>query len=76
MLANEEGHAAVRDLIDRIDVDVSREGEIHLVYLEHAKAVERIVHDRGRHFDPLLVDAFLRCAPDFARIQANHRDAD
>ena len=43
---------------------------------EHAKAVERIVHDRGRHFDPLLVDAFLRCAPDFARIQSTHRDAD
>jgi general secretion pathway protein D len=40
VLANEEGHAAVRDLIERIDVDVSQEGEIHLVYLEHAKAVE------------------------------------
>jgi putative two-component system response regulator len=43
---------------------------------EHAKAVERIVADRGKHFDPLLVDAFLRCAPDFSRIQATHRDLD
>ncbi|MEQ1501490.1 MAG: type II secretion system secretin GspD, partial [Myxococcota bacterium] len=40
VLANDDGHSAVRDLIARLDVDVSQEGEIHVVYLEHAKAEE------------------------------------
>ncbi|MEZ4236790.1 MAG: type II secretion system secretin GspD [Myxococcota bacterium] len=40
VLANEDGHQAVRDLVARLDVDVSQEGEIHVVNLEHAKAEE------------------------------------
>jgi putative two-component system response regulator len=40
-------------------------------YLEaylHDRAVATIAEERGRHFDPLLVDRFLAIAPSFARI--------
>ena len=33
---------------------------------DHEEAVRRIVRDRGAHFDPVLVDVFLRCHWDFA----------
>lgn len=32
---------------------------------DHEEAVRRIVRDRGLHFDPVLVDAFLECHEDF-----------
>ena len=41
VLANEEGHDAVDDLISKLDVDadpLSSRSQIHVVYLEHAKA--------------------------------------
>lgn len=34
----------------------------------HAEASRRIVADRGAHFDPVIVDAFLACRRDFATI--------
>jgi HD-GYP domain-containing protein (c-di-GMP phosphodiesterase class II) len=34
----------------------------------HDRAVGTIADERGRHFDPLLVDRFLAFAPSFARI--------
>ncbi len=34
----------------------------------HDRAVATIADERGRHFDPLLVDRFLAIAPSFARI--------
>jgi general secretion pathway protein D len=40
VLANEDGHAAVRELISKIDVNIETPGEIHVRYLEHAKAEE------------------------------------
>lgn len=36
---------------------------------EHEEAIRRITHDRGLHFDPVLVDAFLQCHEDFERIK-------
>jgi putative two-component system response regulator len=41
---------------------------------DHQEAVRRIVADRGRHFDPVLVDAFLVCQRDFAAIRAELLD--
>jgi HD-GYP domain-containing protein (c-di-GMP phosphodiesterase class II) len=35
----------------------------------HEEAIRRITIDRDLHFDPELVDAFLRCHEDFARIK-------
>jgi len=42
VLANEDGHQAIRDLLEQIDVDVDPQNraQIHVVYLENAKAEE------------------------------------
>lgn len=42
---------------------------------DHQEAVRRIVVDRGRHFDPVVVDAFLACHRDFAAIRASLLDS-
>lgn len=42
----------------------------------HQEAVARIELDRGRHFDPVLVDAFLRCHQDFDLIHRRYTDAE
>lgn len=41
---------------------------------DHEEAVRRIVNDRGAHFDPVLVDVFLRCHRDFADIRERFMD--
>lgn len=40
----------------------------------HEKAVEIIHCEAGEHFDPGLVDAFLRCQAQFDKIRARHRE--
>ena len=35
----------------------------------HAEAVQRLVVDRGRHFEPAIVDAFMACHADFEAIR-------
>ncbi len=42
----------------------------------HDEAIRRIERDRGRHFDPVLVDAFLRCHEDFALIHRRYNDSE
>ncbi len=46
--------------------------------LSHADAVARIQADRGRHFDPAVVDAFVACEARFAAFkrQLSHRPED
>ncbi len=39
------------------------------VACDHDEALRRIASDRGKHFDPSLVDAFLRCHVDFDQIR-------
>lgn len=41
---------------------------------DHGEAIRRIVADRGRHFDPVLVDAFLQCNREFDRVRASLAD--
>lgn len=41
---------------------------------DHAEAIRRIVVDRARHFDPVLVDAFLECNREFERVRASLAD--
>ncbi len=41
---------------------------------DHEEAVRRIVNDRGTHFDPVLVDVFLRCHRDFSEIRERLTD--
>ena len=40
----------------------------------HDEAIRRITVDRGRHFDPVLVDGFLACHPDFDSIRQRLTD--
>jgi putative two-component system response regulator len=40
----------------------------------HEEAVRRIAVDRGTHFDPELVDGFLRCHSDFIEIRGRLTD--
>ena len=41
---------------------------------DHSEAIRRITIDRRCHFDPAVVNAFLACQQDFARIQARLQD--
>lgn len=41
--------------------------------LSHEEAVKLIEKDRGEHFDPDVVDAFLRCHKEFLRVSFNYR---
>ncbi len=41
---------------------------------DHDEAVRRIARDRGTHFDPVLVDVFLRCHREFAEIRGRLTD--
>ncbi len=41
---------------------------------DHPEAIRRIRLDRDRHFDPVVVDAFLLCHGDFGRIQGELKD--
>lgn len=41
----------------------------------HEQAVKIITEDSGKHFDPALVEAFLRCQDQFARVRARFDDA-
>lgn len=36
--------------------------------LSHEEAVRRIKPDKGKHFDPDIVDAFLKCEEEFLKI--------
>lgn len=42
--------------------------------MSHAQAMEIILSDRGRHFDPDVVDAFLRVEQEFIAIRAVYQE--
>jgi putative two-component system response regulator len=64
--------ARIVALADAYDTITSRRP--YKVALEHEEAVRRIALDRGAHFDPVLVDVFLRCHRDFAEIRGRLAD--
>ena len=41
---------------------------------DHEEAKRRILVDKGKHFDPVLVDAFTRCEEQFAIVQKRFED--
>ncbi len=63
--------ARIVALVDAYDVITS--DRPYKPALGHLEAVRRIKVDRGRHFDPVLVDAFLACHERFARVRAELR---
>lgn len=54
---------ALCDAYDAIRASRPYEGEV-----AHEKVVNRIMTDRGRHFDPDIVDAFMKCSTEFFEI--------
>lgn len=61
---------AVADAYDAITSPRPYKGSI-----PHSEAVERIRIDRGKHFDPVLVDTFLDCADRFDEVRQEMMDA-
>jgi putative two-component system response regulator len=59
--------ARIVALADAYDAITSRRP--YKVAYDHDEAVRRIAADRGRHFDPTLVDAFLSCHRDYDAIR-------
>lgn len=64
--------ARIVALADAYDTITSRRP--YKLAFDHEEAVRRIVRDRGTHFDPVLVDVFLRCHRDFAEIRGRLTD--
>lgn len=64
--------ARIVALADAYDTITSRRP--YKAALAHEEAVRRIAVDREAHFDPALVDAFLRCHTDFAEIRGRLTD--
>ncbi|WP_343869447.1 two-component system response regulator [Caenispirillum bisanense] len=62
---------AVADVYDAL---ISR--RVYKPAFPHEKAVAIITEGRGSHFDPDIVDAFLRIADDFRAIAARYADDD
>ncbi len=61
--------ARIVALVDAYDVITS--DRPYKPALDHDEAIRRIVADRGRHFDPVLVDAFLERHRRFAQVRAD-----
>jgi putative two-component system response regulator len=64
--------ARIVALADAYDTITSRRP--YKAAFTHEEAVRRIAVDRGAHFDPALVDAFLRCHMDFSEIRGRLTD--
>jgi cyclic di-GMP phosphodiesterase len=64
--------ARIVALADAYDTITSRRP--YKAAFAHEEAVRRIAVDREAHFDPALVDAFLRCHRDFAEIRGRLTD--
>jgi response regulator RpfG family c-di-GMP phosphodiesterase len=54
---------ALCDAYDAIRIKRPYKGEI-----SHEEAVERILADKGRHFDPVVVDAFIQVESQFKSV--------
>jgi len=64
--------ARIVALADAYDTITSRRP--YKTAFDHEEAVRRIARDRGKHFDPVLVDVFLRCHGEFAEIHGRLAD--
>ena len=64
--------ARIVALADAYDTITSRRP--YKAAFDHEEAVRRIARDRGTHFDPVLVDVFLRCHREFAEIRGRLTD--
>lgn len=54
--------------------DVIRSKRPYKDELSHEEAVRRIKSDSGEHFDPDIVDAFLKCEKEFLKVSDTYKD--
>lgn len=54
--------------------DVIRSKRPYKDELSHEEAVRRIKSDSGEHFDPDIVDAFLKCEKEFLKVSDTNKD--
>ncbi len=66
--------ARIVALADVYDALISN--KVYKQGIGHAAAVAVIVSERGSHFDPLVVDAFVAVSAEFEAIAARHADSD
>ena len=65
--------ARIIALVDAYDAITSRRR--YKAAKPHRAAVDIIRNESGRHFDPVLVDAFLRCKDQFDEVRQHLDDA-
>ncbi len=65
--------ARIIALVDAYDAMTSRRR--YKEAKSHEEAVETVRSETGRHFDPVLVDAFLRCHARFHELQERYDDS-
>lgn len=54
--------------------DASRSKRPYKDELSHEEALRRIKSDSGEHFDPDIVDAFLKCEKEFLKVSDTYKD--
>ncbi len=64
--------ARIFALCDAYDAIISK--RLYKDELSHEEAVRRIKSDSGEHFDPDIVDAFLKCEKEFVKISGTYKD--
>jgi response regulator RpfG family c-di-GMP phosphodiesterase len=64
--------ARILALVDAYDAITSRRR--YKREKPHAAAVDIVVAERGAHFDPVIVDAFLRCQDEFDAVRATYEE--
>jgi putative two-component system response regulator len=60
-------------LADSYDALTSK--RVYKSQIPHEKAVEIIIEEKGSHFDPEVVDAFLEVEKNFRQISLKYTDA-
>lgn len=61
-------------VVDVYDATANRNNAYRGARMTHEESVNLITEGRGRHFDPAVVEAFLRVAPEFQRVSRQHVD--
>ena len=64
--------ARIVALVDAYDAITSRRR--YKEAQEHDRAVEIIMSEAGKHFDPILVEAFARCAGQFNEVRIRYAE--
>ncbi|MGL5710835.1 MAG: HD-GYP domain-containing protein, partial [Cetobacterium sp.] len=63
-------------IVSIVDVyDALRQKKFHREALSHEEALEVIIKDKGRSFDPILVDVFIGSDKEFEKIYEENKES-